>query len=117
MVYGGILMLLTCGLIFFLAGVVMKVWPPKEINMWYGYRTSLSTSSDRAWQLAQKHNTKMMLIHGLIMIMIGLMTKFLSQNNDIETVLILIELIILLPLFTVVIMISTHRYLKKMLMK
>jgi len=83
--------------------------------MWYGYRTSLSTSSDRAWQLAQKHNAKMMLVYGLMMIMIGLLTKSLSQTNDIETALVLIELIFLLPFFTVLIMYSTHRYLKKTL--
>src|SRR5690625_2970070 len=107
-------MLVICGLIFLLGGMIMKIWPPKEINMWYGYRTSLSTSSDRAWKLAQKHNAKMMLVFGFIMIMLGLITKSLPQNNDIKFVLVLIELVILL-LFTVLTMISTHQYLKNTL--
>jgi len=106
-------MLFICGFIFLLGGLVMKIWPPKEINMWYGYRTSLSTSSDRAWQLAQKHSTKMMLNYGLVMVVIGLVTKLISRLGDVVSDLILIELVILLPLFIVLIMYSTHQYIKK----
>jgi len=41
-----------------------------EKNMWYGYRTSLSTSSDKAWQLAQEHSTKAMFKYGFMMMLV-----------------------------------------------
>jgi len=43
-------------MISLIGAFLMKIWPPKEINDWYGYRTPLSKSSEQAWRLA--HNTK-----------------------------------------------------------
>lgn len=112
---GGELMLAICGLVFLLGGVIMKIWPPKEINMLYGYRTPLSTSSDRAWKLAQKHSAQMMLKYGLVMLGIGLVLHFYSLTGRYSEKLLLIELIILLPLFIFLMIFSTHRYLKRTL--
>ncbi len=108
-------MLFICGLIFLLGGFAMKIWPPKKINMWYGYRTTLSTSSDRAWQLAQKHSAKMMLKYGLVMMVIGLVNYFYSLTGRYSEELLFIELIVFLPLFVFLIIFSTHLYLKRML--
>lgn len=108
-------MLFISGFIFLLCGIFMKFKPPKKINMWYGYRTPLSTSSDRAWQLAQQHSTKAMFKYSLIMMLVGLFTGIHSLTERYVTEIILIEVIILLPLFTILMILSTHKYLKRML--
>src|SRR5690554_2093359 len=107
-------MLVICGLIFLLGGMIMKIWPPKEINMLYGYRTRLSTSSDRAWKLAQKHSANTMLKYGLIMIIIGLAIYFYSKTGRYTEELFIIEQLFFL-LFIFLLIFSTHQYLKRTL--
>jgi len=45
---------LLCGIIFMLAGMAMYVFPPKNINFLYGYRTSTSIKSKEHWVFAQR---------------------------------------------------------------
>lgn len=106
-------MLFISGIVFLIGAIVMKIWPPKKINMWYGYRTTLSTSSDRAWHLAQQHSTKAMFKYGLIMIFVGIFTGYFKH----VPVVLILEIIILLPLFTALMILSTHKYLKRKLNK
>lgn len=42
------------GIVFFLAGLLMYMYPPKKINALYGYRTKTSKSSQEAWDFAQR---------------------------------------------------------------
>lgn len=44
----------SSGIIFVLAGFVMLKFPPKKINMLYGYRTNRSMKSQERWNFAQK---------------------------------------------------------------
>lgn len=99
-------MLMICGIIFTCLSVVMRIWPPQTINMWYGYRTSLSMSSEKAWKLAQEHTTKALARYGIIMIIVGFLMKNFLQKDSYEHVGILMELIIFLPLFTILIIYS-----------
>lgn len=108
-------MLFLSGIIFFLLAIVMRVYPPKKINAWYGYRTPLSTSSDQAWKLAQRHSPKAMFRYSLLMIFVGLFTGFYLLTDRFTPVILVIELIILLPLCTIGMILSTHRYLKRKL--
>lgn len=107
-------MLVICGLIFLFGGMIMKIWSSKERNGWYGYRTPLSTSSDEAWKLAQKHCAKMMLKYGFIMIVIGLSIYFYLQiGRYTEGLLVIEQLTLLLFLFLIIFFI--HHYLKRIL--
>lgn len=108
-------MLFISGITFFIGAMVMKYKPPKKINMWYGYRTPLSTSSERAWHLAQKHSTKAMFKYSFIMVFIGLFSGSYIITDQYVVALLLLELVILLPLFTLMMLLSTHNYLKRML--
>jgi len=45
---------LLCGIIFMVAGMAMYVFPPKNINFLYGYRTSTSMKSKQHWIFAQR---------------------------------------------------------------
>lgn len=108
-------MLFISGIIFLLCAMIMKLWPPKKINMWYGYRTTLSTSSDQAWDLAQEHSTKAMFKYSLIMMVVGLFSGFYIVTDNFVVVMLIIELVVLLPLFTILMILSTHNYLKRTL--
>jgi|SRR5690625_102447 len=108
-------MLFISGIIFFVGAVIMKYKPPKKINSLYGYRTSLSMSSDRAWHLAQQHSTKAMFKYSLLMIVVGLLTGFSVILDKYVELILIIEIVILLPLLIVMMMLSTHNYLKRTL--
>lgn len=73
----------------------MKYKPPKKINMWYGYRTSLSTSNERVWHLAQKHSTKAMFKYSFMMMFIGLFSGVYIITDKYVAALLLLELILI----------------------
>lgn len=108
-------MLFISGVIFFLCAIVMKYKPPKKINMWYGYRTSLSMSSERAWNLAQQHSAKSMFKYSFLQMVVGLISGYFLITEKYVLVTLMIELVVLLPLFTLMMILSTHNYLKKTL--
>lgn len=110
-------MLFVSGIIFLIGAFIMKKLPPKKVNMWYGYRTSLSMSSEKAWHLSQKHSIKAMIKYSLIMMIVGLFTGFYFITENHVAIILIIELLVLLPLFTVLMLLSTHNYLKRMLNK
>lgn len=93
-------MLFLSGILFLIAAVIMKYKPPKKINSWYGYRTSLSMSSERAWNLAQKHSAKAMIRYSLLMMLIGLFSGYYLIKDKYVAQTIIFEVIIMLPLCT-----------------
>jgi len=42
--------------------VIYKIFPPKNINYLYGYRTPRSMKTINNWQIANKHSANIMLI-------------------------------------------------------
>lgn len=46
---------------FIILGMVMKRYPPKEINDFYGYRTSRSKVSQEAWDFAQVYSSELII--------------------------------------------------------
>jgi uncharacterized membrane protein len=58
--------LIILGPIFTFLSILTLLFPPKKINSVYGYRTSKSMSSQKAWDTAQKISSRIMLIEGLI---------------------------------------------------
>src|SRR5690606_36831666 len=64
-------MLLCVGILFILAGAILYVFPPKEINGLYGYRTSSSMKNQQKWDFAQKYSAQIMMLTGLIFSLIA----------------------------------------------
>jgi len=60
-----------CGLIFVIASFIMMKYPPKKINMLYGYRTRQSMRSQKHWDFAQKYASGVMAACGIAMAFIG----------------------------------------------
>ena len=53
-----------CPLTLVAVSVAFWIWPPKKINMTYGYRTTRSMKSQSAWDFAQKYSAKWMTVLG-----------------------------------------------------
>lgn len=48
-----------------IAGIILKIRPPKNINGIYGFRTKLSASSQEAWDYSQKVCANSLLIYSI----------------------------------------------------
>lgn len=63
--------LILTGFIFVAAAWISGRFPPRKINMLYGYRTKRSMSSPEQWALAQDISRKAMYRAGLAMMILG----------------------------------------------
>lgn len=58
-------LLLVTGALFVAAGLLLFLFPPKQINGLYGYRTKRSMRSQAAWDFAQKYGASRLIYLGL----------------------------------------------------
>lgn len=83
-------MLIFVSLFILLIGVLFKLFPPKKINGFYGYRTFSSMKDIKSWNYAQKIGAYSFIIIGLIYLVIGLLfLLFNYSNNSIEMIIFL----------------------------
>ena len=71
------------GIIFLLAALISKQFPPKKINPVYGYRTRKSMQNEESWQLANQYANNVMLKTGLILMLLGVILSFFAFNQTI----------------------------------
>ncbi len=64
-------MLIGVGLILFLVGSIFKLYPPKKINPWAGFRTRLSMSSQPLWDEANRFGALAFIKIGLASMALG----------------------------------------------
>jgi uncharacterized membrane protein len=91
---------LLVGIIFMIAAFIMLKFPPKKINMLYGYRTASSMKNQEQWDFAQRYSSKLMIYCGFgltLSSILGLIIKvsegtgvFISTTMMIITILILL---------------------------
>jgi len=89
---------------------MFKLFSPKSINSWYGYRTPRSMKNSRTWHFAQKYSAN----KGLQLMIITLIIQFifysvLSDKSNIH----LLTLCVWLPLIGLLIF-KTERKLKQL---
>lgn len=53
------------GAVLLAVSVLMKIWPPKKINHWYGYRTPLSMKNQLNWDIANTYSADLMMWAGI----------------------------------------------------
>jgi len=75
------------GMMLFIVGLLFIMFPPKNINSFYGYRTTNSRRNLDTWKVANSYSAILMSIEGLILAVIGLLTTFFNDNKAIETAL------------------------------
>ncbi|MCD8453391.1 SdpI family protein [Tenacibaculum finnmarkense] len=66
----------------FLFSIIFYFFPPKKINLIYGYRTNKTIKNDTIWQFANRFFTKQFLIYSSISLVASLI--FVSLNKTIS---------------------------------
>lgn len=80
------------GFIFFVAGIVISQFPPKKINVLYGYRTKRSMKNQQNWDYAQKYSARKMIETGIVLQLIAAISIFFDIPGGYK---ILVELILI----------------------
>ena len=101
------------GLSFVIIGWITLRFPPKGINTLYGYRTKASMKNQERWDLAQKHSSRLIAMHGAIQMLMAILSVGLWMFVDISeeigaTAALLVILASVLHLFQ-----STERAIKR----
>lgn len=98
----------SVGIIFIIAGYISRVFPPKKINLLYGYRTLNSMKSKERWDFAQSYSSQLMIQSGVLIFLLCFASLFLRFSEVIEVVIALGWVITL----TIYIFIKTEKALK-----
>lgn len=53
-----------------IAGFVMKIFPPKKINRFYGFKTKITAQNQQTWDYAHKVCANVLLIYSIIAVII-----------------------------------------------
>jgi len=91
---------LLVGIIFIITGFIMYKFPPKKINMLYGYRTTSSMKSQKRWDFAQVYSSKLMVYCGFGLSLSSIFGLFfdLSEGKGvfISTLFIIVSVLVLI---------------------
>lgn len=105
------------GLIFFIAGSVMRWFPPKNINTSYGYRTNSSMKSQETWDEANRFSARYTQRCGIALVIVGIISVMILNSGSVPTKVLawLKPLLTILPtiLLAALTIIVTERHLKK----
>lgn len=74
---------ILCGVIFVLAGIIMRYSPPKKINSLYGYRTRSSMKNQERWDFAQQYSSKYLMKFGVLLALSGGIGFFYHPDENI----------------------------------
>ena len=97
------------GAVFIVMGLVMLKYPPKQINDWYGYRTTNSKKSQERWEFAQRHSSKIMTRIGQVLAIVS----FPAAQFSIERMLGAIIAIVIVVASGMFIIVNTEKALRE----
>ncbi len=69
------------GIIFIAVGVVLKLFPPKHINSWYGYRTPFSMKNKATWDEGNRFSSIMFVYVGGISLIAAVLCDVIYIGN------------------------------------
>lgn len=73
-------------IIMIIFGSIFKKKAPKDINIAFGYRSSMSMSSKEAWDFAHAYIGKLWLVFGIVMLLASVVGMILVIGLDKDTV-------------------------------
>ncbi|MDD3223891.1 MAG: SdpI family protein [Clostridium sp.] len=82
-------------------GVIFRKHAPKDINAFYGYRTSMSTKNEDTWKFANEYMGRLWTKLGLIMLIISIAAIVIVYSfdnkfiNTLDSILLLIQAVVL----------------------
>lgn len=72
--------------VMILFGMIFVKKPPKHINGWYGYRTSMSSKNMETWNFAHLYFGKIWRMEGWILLLVVIIAMFFVLGKDIDTI-------------------------------
>lgn len=73
---------LITGPVLLAVSLIMKLWPPKKINSFYGYRTPRSMKSKPAWDEANTYSAELMLWAGISTLLVQAILFFTIGGHE-----------------------------------
>jgi uncharacterized membrane protein len=74
-------MLIFVSIFILVIGILFKLFPPKKINGFYGYRTFSSMRDIKSWNYAQKIGAYSFIVLSVVLLIIGLLFMIFNYNN------------------------------------
>ncbi len=110
--YSNSLMLgcLFAGMAFYITGNLLRMYPPKKINRWYGYRTPSSMRSKERWDFAQVFAAKEMIKQGFLLTVFGVFTGFFFEFEETTNIVLIVSVLLVSSISMIV---FTERALKR----
>lgn len=71
------------GIAYLIAGIILRLLPPRKINFWFGYRTPRSMSDKKIWNFSQKYAGRLLVILGIVSIVSGIIYTTLSSVHPV----------------------------------
>jgi|SRR5688572_7967908 len=72
---------LIAGPVFIITGWILLKYPPKKINLWYGYRTRNSMKNLEVWNFAQVYSAKEMMKAGFLLSVTSILGLFFKPSE------------------------------------
>ena len=69
-----------------LFGMIFVKKPPKQVNWWYGYRTSMSSKNMETWKFAHHYFGKIWYKEGWILLILTIIAMLFVFGKDTDTV-------------------------------
>jgi uncharacterized membrane protein len=95
---------------FYITGNLLRMYPPKKINRWCGYRTPSSMKSQERWNFAQVFAAKEMTKQGFLLTIFGILSGFFFRFDETTNIIIVVSVILVSSIAMIV---FTERALKK----
>ncbi|MBC7439299.1 MAG: SdpI family protein [Flavobacterium sp.] len=84
------------GIIFLVAGAIMYLFPPKNINSFYGYRTSKSMKNQETWTFAQKYSSVKAIQSSIFLLLISCLGFFITFESTTQNIIVFVALAIVI---------------------
>jgi len=94
-------LLFLVGFIFIVTGLVLKFFPPKKINSFYGYRMPSSMKNQEVWDFAQIYAANRMVLAGVKCLTLGFLKWFIGNANEIIISIGLVILLVVIMIYEV----------------
>lgn len=89
-------MLYSIGGIILICGILFKLFPPRKINSFYGYRTFLTMKNEDTWREAQRYSANSFIVTGAIILIFSLLFKLAGINSGSTKLIALAAVVIML---------------------
>jgi uncharacterized membrane protein len=80
-------------LILLIVSVIFKLFPPKKVNNFYGYRTSSSMRNIDAWKLANDYSGNLMLFFFSALTLLSFGLDFLNVKSEVLLLFLMVSVI------------------------